>query len=99
MRADVGIGPYGEGRSAFVIVGATCVSPVAKPLPPSDEGGGFAAGEDGGRETKRDRFSPPVFCFTKASPLIRGGQVRYITNRICVCGRRAGPCVPPWRTD
>ena len=29
-RADVGIGPYGEERSAFVIVGATCVSPVAQ---------------------------------------------------------------------
>ena len=30
VRADVGIGPYGEERSAFVIVGATCVSPVAE---------------------------------------------------------------------
>ena len=37
MKCDRGIGlraikdrPYGEERSAFVIVGATCVSPVAE---------------------------------------------------------------------
>jgi hypothetical protein len=31
-RADVGIGPYGEERSAYAVVGATCVSPVAHRL-------------------------------------------------------------------
>jgi len=57
-------------------------------LPPSDEGGGFAVGEDGGRETRRGIFSPPVFCSAKASPLVRGGQERCANNRIC--GGRAG---------
>jgi len=29
-------------------------------MPPSDEGGGFAAGESGGREIRKEKFSPPV---------------------------------------
>ena len=39
--------------------------------PPSDEGGGFAAGEDGGRETRKGTHSPPVT--SGDSPLVRGG--------------------------
>ncbi len=40
--------------------------------PPSDEGGGFAEGEDGGREIKKEKFSPPV-PLPRDSPLVRGG--------------------------
>ena len=47
--------------------------------PPSDEGGGFAAGEDGGRETRSEIVSPPVFCFAKSSPLVRGGLSAHLT--------------------
>ena len=49
--------------------------------PPSDEGGGFAAGEDGGRETSRENSLPQSRC-SRDSPLIRGG-LRFANNRIC----------------
>ena len=50
--------------------------------PPYDEGGGFAVGEDGGREKHRytSVFSPPVTFGD--SPLVRGG-LRLANNRIC----------------
>ena len=41
-------------------------------LLPSDEGGGFALGEDGGRERKSDSL-PSLFAMQKSSPLVRGG--------------------------
>ena len=46
------------------------------------------SGEAGGRETRRKIFSPPVFCFAKASPLVRGGLGRCVYNRICGSGAR-----------
>ena len=39
-------------------------------------------GEDGGRETRSEIISPPVFCFAKSSPLVRGG-LGCALNRIC----------------
>ena len=39
-------------------------------------------GEDGGRETRSENISPPVFCFAKSSPLVRGG-LGCALNRIC----------------
>jgi len=42
-------------------------------MPPSDEGGGFAAGEDGGRETRKEIFSlPQSFASQKPAPSSEG---------------------------
>ena len=35
-----------------------------------------------GEKQEEEIFSPPVFCFAKASPLVRGG-LRCVNNRIC----------------
>jgi len=56
-------------------------------LPPSDEGGGFAAGEDGGRETRRENILSPSLLLRKSQPPRQRGP-RKAANRIC--GGRAG---------
>ena len=38
------------------------------------EGGGFAARRRRRESNQRPYFSPPVFCYAKSSPLVRGGQ-------------------------
>ena len=42
--------------------------------PPSDEGGGFAKGEDGGRENRSGLLSPSQKSKIFDSPLVRGGH-------------------------
>jgi hypothetical protein len=47
-----------------------------KEKPPSDEGGGFAEGEDGGRETSLPQSKMDDDASIFASPLVRGGLLR-----------------------
>ena len=39
LRADVGIGPYGEGRSVSAVVGADIIRPWRSPCLPLHKGG------------------------------------------------------------
>mgnify|MGYP003294397421 CR=1 FL=1 len=49
-------------------------------MPPSDEGGGFADGEDGGRETREENISPPVFLQCKnPAPSSEGADGVHLT--------------------
>ena len=51
-------------------------------LPPSEEGGGFAVGEAGGRETRREILSPSLL-LCKSQPPRQRGPRRVCFNRIC----------------
>ena len=47
--------------------------------PPSDEGGGFAVGEDGGRETRRENSLPQSFATQNPAPSSEGAVGVQIT--------------------
>ena len=47
--------------------------------PPSDEGGGFAVGEDGGRETRREKSLPQSFASQNPAPSSEGAVAVRVT--------------------
>ena len=65
--------------------------------PPSDEGGGFAVGEDGGRETRSEKSLPQSFASQNPAPSDEGAFRWRITIGSASKWPEGGLCIPPAR--
>ena len=92
--ADEGLARMYEkfGFSACASVDVCCIGADMWEMPPSDEGGGFAEGEDGGREKVCSITTPPSACSADTSPdkgRLGCGAIRELSAETYAALRRA----------